>query len=112
MISSGFHLEAEINPTTVQAGSPFSLTVKVTNDAGSVIQEVNSAVTVEVRNAATQTPAAASPGQPSFQLLQGQQSETETYTYAEDIVLVITDDAGNLQPPRKSSWCSRALRQK
>ena len=96
MISSGFHLEAEITPTTVQAGSPFSLTVKVTNDAGSVIQEVNSAVTVEVRNASTQDPGRGVLANSSFQLLQGQHTETETYTYAEDIVMVITDDAGNL----------------
>ncbi len=96
MISSGFHLEAEITPATVQAGSPFSLTVKVTNDAGSVIQEINSSVTVEVRNASTQEPGRGELANSSFQLLQGQHTETETYTYAEDIVLVITDDAGNL----------------
>ncbi len=96
MISSGFHLEAEITPTTVQAGSPFSLTVKVTNDAGSVIQEINSSVTVEVRNASTQEPGKGELANTGFQLLQGQHTETETYTYAEDIVLVITDDAGNI----------------
>jgi len=96
MISSGFHLEAEITPTTVQAGSPFSLTVKVTNDAGSVIQEINSSVTIEVRNASTQEPGKGELANTGFQLLQGQHTETETYTYAEDIVLVITDDAGNI----------------
>ncbi|MBD3869695.1 MAG: Ig-like domain-containing protein, partial [Acidobacteria bacterium] len=96
MISSGFHLEAEINPSTVQAGSPFSLTVKVTNDAGSVIQEINSSVTVEVRNASTQNPGQGTLANTNFQLLQGQHTETETYTFAEDIVLVITDDAGNI----------------
>jgi hypothetical protein len=96
MISSGFHLEAEVTPTTVQAGSPFSLTVKVTNDAGSVIQEINSSVTVEVRNASTQEPGKGELANTGFQLLQGQHTETETYTYAEDIVLVITDDAGNI----------------
>jgi hypothetical protein len=96
MISSGFHLEAEITPTTVQAGSPFSLTVKVTNDAGSVMQEINSSVTVEVRNASTQEPGRGILANTSFQLLQGQHTETETYTYAEDVVLVITDDAGNI----------------
>ena len=41
-------------PATAQAGEPFTLTVKVTNDAGSVIQEINSSVTVEVQNASTQ----------------------------------------------------------
>jgi hypothetical protein len=96
MISSGFHLEAEITPTTVQAGSPFSLTVRVTNDAGSVMQEINSSVTVEVRNASTQEPGLGILANTSFQLLQGQHTETETYTYAEDVVLVITDDAGNI----------------
>jgi hypothetical protein len=96
MISSGFHLEAEIQPEVVQAGSPFNLTVKVTNDAGSVIQEINSSVTVEVRNASTQEPGRGILANTSFQLLQGQHTETETYTYAEEIVFVITDDAGNL----------------
>jgi len=96
MISSGFHLEAQVTPAVVQAGSPFSLTVQVTNDAGSVIQEINSAVTVEVRNATTQEPGRGVLANTSFQLLQGQHTETETYTYAEDIVFSITDDAGNL----------------
>lgn len=95
MISSGFHLEAEIEPAVVQAGSPFTLTVRVTNDAGSVIQEMNSAITVEVRNASTQEPGRGTLANTSFQLLQGQHVETETYTYAEDIVLVISDDNGN-----------------
>lgn len=95
MISSGFHLEAVMSPTTVQAGSPFSLTVKVTNDAGSVIQEINTAVTIEVRNASTQEPGRGELANSSFQLLQGQWTETETYTFAEDIVLVVTDQSGN-----------------
>src|SRR6185503_6148344 len=34
-ISSGFHLEAAVTPSTARAGEPFNLTVKVTNDAGS-----------------------------------------------------------------------------
>src|SRR6185436_12137956 len=38
-ISSGFHLEASVTPASVRAGEDFSLTVKVTNNAGSVIQE-------------------------------------------------------------------------
>ena len=96
MIASGFHLEAEVTPAIVQAGSAFNLTVKVTNDAGSVIQEVNSSVTVEVRNASTQDAGRGELANTSFQLLQGQHIETETYTYAEEIVFVITDDAGNL----------------
>jgi hypothetical protein len=68
----------------------------VTNDAGSVIQEINSSVTVVVQNASTQESGRGELANSSFQLLQGQHTETETYTYAEDIVLVITDDAGNL----------------
>jgi hypothetical protein len=68
----------------------------VTNDAGSVIQEINSAVTVEVRNASTQEPGRGILANTSFQLQQGQHTETETYTFAENIILVITDDAGNL----------------
>jgi hypothetical protein len=96
MISSGFHLEAEVSPTTVQAGEPFNLTVKVTNDAGSVIQEINSAVTVEVQNASTQDPGRGTLLTTQFQLLQGQRTVAETYTFTEQIVLVVTDDAGNV----------------
>ncbi len=94
-ISSGFHLEAEVTPTTVMAGEPFTLTVKVTNDAGSVIQEINSFVEIEVQNASTQEPGRGSLLVTQFQLLQGQRSITETYTYAESIILIATDDAGN-----------------
>ena len=94
-ISSGLHLEAEVAPTTVQAGEPFTLTVRVTNDAGSVIQEINSFVNVEVRNASTQEPGQGTLLNTQFQLLQGQRAISETYTYAESIVLVVTDDAGN-----------------
>ncbi len=95
VISSGFHLEAEVLPTTVQAGEPFTLTVKVTNDAGSVIQEINSTVTVEVQNASTQEPGRGILSTTQFQLLQGQRSIPETYTFAEAIILVVRDDAGN-----------------
>lgn len=95
MISSGFHLEAEVAPTMVQAGEPFTLTVKITNDAGSVIQEINSTVSVEVQNASTQKPGRGTLLTTQFQLLQGQRSIAETYTFAESIVLIVTDDAGN-----------------
>ena len=95
MISSGFHLEAEVSPTMVQAGEPFTLTVKVTNDAGSVIQEINSTVTVEVQNASTQQPGRGTLLVTQFQLLQGQRSIPETYTFVESIVLIVRDDAGN-----------------
>ena len=94
-ISSGFHLEAEASPSTVMAGEPFTLTVKVTNDAGSVIQEINSFVDITVLNASTQEPGRGTLLTTRFQLLQGQRSITETYTYAEPIILIATDDAGN-----------------
>ncbi len=94
-ISSGLHLEAEASPTTVQAGEPFTLTVRITNDAGSVIQEINSFVDVEVRNASTQESGLGTLLNTHFQLLQGERSISETYTYAESIVLIVTDEAGN-----------------
>jgi hypothetical protein len=94
-ISSGFHLEAVIAVDSVRAGEPFSLTVKVTNDAGSVIQEINSAVTLEVRNAGDQTPGRGTLLTTQFQLLQGQRTISETYTFAEPILIIAYDDAGN-----------------
>ena len=94
-ISSGFHLEASITPATGRAGETFTLTVKVTNDAGSVIQEINSFVTVVVQNASTRQPGRGTLLTTQFQLLQGQRSVSETYTYAEPIVIVASDDAGN-----------------
>jgi hypothetical protein len=94
-ISSGFHLEAEISPTNVQAGEPFTLTVMVTNDAGAVIQEINSTVSVAVRHASTGEDGRGTLLNTSFQLLQGQRAIQQTYTAAEPIVLVVTDDAGN-----------------
>ena len=94
-ISSGFHLEAVIAVDSVRAGEPFSLTVKVTNDAGSVIQEINSAVTLEVRNAGSQAPGSGTLLTSQFQLLQGQRTVSETYTFAEPIVIIAYDDAGN-----------------
>jgi hypothetical protein len=94
-ISSGFHLEADVSPTAVAAGEAFTLTVRVTNDAGAVIQEINSTVTCEVQNASTQEAGRGTLLNTQFQLLQGQRAISETYTFAEDIVLVIRDDAGN-----------------
>jgi hypothetical protein len=94
-ISSGFHLEATIDQTSIGAGEPFNLTVQVTNDAGAVIQEINSFVTVTVQNASTQAPGRGTLLNTQFQLLQGQRTIAETYTFAEDIILVVTDDAGN-----------------
>jgi hypothetical protein len=94
-INSGFHLEAAVSPSTARAGDTFTLTVKVTNDAGSVIQEVNSFVTIEVKNANDQSPGRGTLFAGEFQLLQGQRVMSETYTFAEPIVLVAHDDAGN-----------------
>ncbi len=94
-ISSGFHLEASVSPASARAGEPFTLTVKVTNDAGSVIQEINSFVTVEVQNASTRQPGRGALLTSQFQLLQGQRSVSETYTFSEPIVMVARDDAGN-----------------
>jgi len=95
-ISSGLHLEADIAPTTVQAGEAFSLTVRAVNDAGSVIQEINSFVDVVVRNASTQEPGCGTLLNTRFQLLQGQRTVQQTYTCAERIVLVVSDEAGNI----------------
>jgi len=94
-ISSGFHLEASVTPASAAAGAPFTLTVKVTNDAGSVIQEINSNVIVEVRHASSRAPGRGTLQWTEFQLLQGQRSVTENYTFAEPIVIVARDDAGN-----------------
>ena len=94
-ISSGFHLEASTSPASVRAGETFTLTVKVTNDAGSVIQEINSLVTVQVEHAITRQPGRGTLGTTQIQLLQGQRSVSETYTFAEPIIMVVHDDAGN-----------------
>jgi hypothetical protein len=94
-ISSGFHLEATVSPTTAQAGAPFTLHVQVVNDAGSVIREINSFVTVDARNSSSGSPGAGTLLTRTFQLLQGERSISETYTFAEPIVIVAHDDAGN-----------------
>ncbi len=94
-ISSGFHLEASVTPATARAGDPFTLTVKVTNDAGSVIQEINSFVTIEVQNASTRQGGRGTLLTTQFQLLQGQRSVSETYTFVEPIVMIARDNAGN-----------------
>src|SRR6185436_17373100 len=65
------------------------------NDAGSVIQEINSAVTVVVKNASTQAAGRGTLVPTSFQLLQGQRSLSATYTFVEPIVIVASDDLGN-----------------
>jgi len=94
-ISSGLHLEASVDPPTARAGEPFTLTVKAVNDAGSVIREINSWVTVTARHASTGQPGRGALITTQFQLLQGQRSITESYTFVEPIVIVARDDAGN-----------------
>jgi hypothetical protein len=94
-ISSGFHLEASASPASVRAGDAFTLNVRVTNDAGSVIQEINSFVTLEVRNASTNRAGRGTLLTTQFQLLQGQRNVSETYTFAEPIMVIARDDAGN-----------------
>src|SRR5204862_6141752 len=84
-ISSGFHLEATVSPSQARAGDPFTLSVRVTNDAGSVIQEINSFVTIEVLNANTRVSGRGALLTTRFQLLQGQRAVSETYTFAEPI---------------------------
>jgi len=92
---TGFHLQATVTPSTARTDETFTLTVKVTNDAGSVIQEFNSAVTVQVLNSVTGAPGRGDLLVRSFQLLQGQRSISETYTFAEPIQIKAYDDAGN-----------------
>jgi hypothetical protein len=95
-ISSGFHLEALVSPDSARAGEDFSLTVRVTNDAGSVIQEINSLVTLRVMTATTpRGPGHGSLLPAQIQLLQGQRTVNARYTFAEAIVIEATDDAGN-----------------
>ncbi|HXS81405.1 MAG TPA: Ig-like domain-containing protein [Methylomirabilota bacterium] len=94
-ISSGFHLVASVVPATVRAGDYFTLTVSVTNDAGSVISEINSLVTLTVRSASGPTPGQGLLTPAQIQLSQGTRTVSATYTFAEPIVIVATDDAGN-----------------
>jgi hypothetical protein len=94
-ISSGFHLTASITPSIAQAGVPFTLDVKVTNDAGSVIQEINSFVTLEVQNAGTLGAGRGVLLTTQGQLQQGRWLVSETYTFAEPIIIIARDDAGN-----------------
>jgi hypothetical protein len=86
---------ASVSPSSALAGQAFTLAVRVTNDAGSVIREINSLVTVEVQNASTRAPGRGTLLTTQFQLLQGQRSITETYSFAEPVVFIVRDDAGN-----------------
>jgi hypothetical protein len=94
-ISSGFHLTAALTPSSAAAGAPFTLDVKVTNDAGSVIQEINSFVTLEIQNAGTLQPGRGVLLTTQGQLQQGRWLVSETYTFAEPIIIIARDDAGN-----------------
>lgn len=94
-ISSGLHLVAAIAQEAIGAGAPFTLEVSARNDAGSIIQELNSRVTVTVRKAQDGTPGGGALSATTFQLLQGRRTVDLTYTRAEDIVLDLVDDAGS-----------------
>jgi hypothetical protein len=94
-ISSGVHLEASIVQASARAGEPFTLTVRAVNDAGSVIQEIFSWVTVTVRHASSGQAGRGTLLTTQFQLLQGQRSISETYSAVEPIVITARDDAGN-----------------
>jgi hypothetical protein len=94
-ISSGLHLVATIAQEAIQAGAPFTLEISALNDAGSVIQELNAQVTVAVRRAQGQEPGRGTLGTTTFQLMQGRRTISLSYTFAEDIVLHLSDDAGS-----------------
>ena len=94
-ISSGLHLMAAIAQESIQAGAPFTLEVTARNDAGSVIQECNAQVTVIAVGAHDQAPARGTLSSTTFQLLQGRRTVSLSYTFAEDVVLRISDDAGS-----------------
>jgi len=60
-----------------------------------VIQEINSFVSVTVKSSGTSAAGRGTLLTTQFQLLQGQRSVSETYTFAEPIVIIAHDDAGN-----------------
>jgi hypothetical protein len=92
MINSGFHIEAEISPDVVVAGEPFTLTAEVTNDAGAVMQEVNSTAMISVRNSSTGIEGRGILLGNKLKFKQGRCSVTQTYTAAEPIILEILSD--------------------
>lgn len=94
-IESGFHIEAEVHPTQVKAGQPFTLSVRVVNDAGAVMQDVNGFAEVTVINSLNQEPGTGELLVPSFQFYQGVRSIQQTYTRNEHIVLQITTQLGD-----------------
>ncbi len=93
-IESGFHIEAEIHPDQVIAGQPFTLSVRVVNDAGAVMQDINGVANVVAVNAITQEAGRGELLNASFQFHQGVRSISQTYTYSEPIVLVVTSQLG------------------
>ena|GEM_PF-657120 len=93
-IESGFHIEASIQPPQVIAGEPFTLSVRVVNDAGAVMQDINGFATVAVLNAVTQEPGEGELSDAGFQFYQGVRSITLTYTRSEPVMLVVTSALG------------------
>ena len=93
-IETGFHLEAEVHPEEVVAGQPFTLSVRVVNDAGAVMQDINGFAEVTARNATTGEPGAGELLNAGFQFYQGRRSITQTYTRSEPVVLVVTSQLG------------------
>jgi len=96
-ISSEFHLEATVATDSARAGENFSITVRVTNEAGSVMQEINSRVTLTAlrANLTTRTLGRGQLVPAQVQLLQGQATLNLQYSYPETIVIEAADDAGN-----------------
>jgi len=97
---TGVHLEAFVgantSPDTYQAGEQFVLTVKIVNDAGSVIVDLSSNVDVSVRHASSGDAGRGVLARTGFQVTQGIELVPETYTFAEPIVLEVRDEAGNI----------------
>jgi predicted RNA-binding protein with TRAM domain len=89
-IESGFHIEAQVQPAQVVAGEPFTLSVRIVNDAGAVMADVNGSVEVSVINSVTQEPGEGELLNGSFQVLQGVRSISQTYTRSEPVVLVVS----------------------
>jgi hypothetical protein len=89
-IETGFHIEAQVNPEQVVAGQPFTLSVRVVNDAGAVMQDVNGFAQVSVLNATTGEPGQGELLNAEFQFYQGVRSIEQTYTRNEPIVLLVS----------------------
>ncbi len=92
MINNGFHIEAEVTPEVVRAGEPFVLEARVTNDAGAVMQEVNSTASVLARNSFTAREGRGILLAGKIQFKRGRCRVRQTYTHAEPIILEIKSD--------------------